>query len=203
MKIRERRDWLIPALGIAALLVISVSGAIIAYFWSTGQKVVYPDDPWAKTVHVNPALRGLNIQTYTQTYDADTQYLGRCAVVTPPVADPCDAVAGELRYGFWSAVVNANQFKTWKNQNPGEYARLTAHMQAPNCPNGSAPAEDMLTFYGAYLHTVVNAYACAAGANGGAIGQIAWPTPNPALDPNRTDKKPPSAPGPITVTPNP
>lgn len=152
----------------------------------------------------NPNSYGLNITTYTGTYDADTQYLGRCAVVTPPTPDPCDSTRGTLEFTFWAKVVNASQFKSWRKQNPGEYARLNAHMANPVCPSGGVgPTQDMLTYYGGYLYDVVIAYACVAGAGGGTIAPLVWPQANAALDPNRTDKTPPTAPGPITVTPNP
>jgi hypothetical protein len=138
--------------------------------------------------------RGLNTQTYNVTYDADTQYVGKCGIVTPPTADSCDAAQGVIRYAFFGKVVNASQFKVWKNQNPGEYARLTAHMNTPFCGSGASP--DMNTFYGGFLADAVEAYACARG-----IEAIVWPTPNPPLDPKRADKTPPTPPTGLTVTP--
>ena len=122
---------------------------------------------------------------------------GPCSVFVPPSVDPCVAAQLTLRDVVLGAFVNASQFKTWRNQNPGEWSRLNAHMAAPAC--SMAPVglpQDMLTFYGAALYGITQAYACARG-----VGPLTWPPANPPLDPKRADKTPPSAPGPITVGP--
>jgi len=163
----------------------------------------------------NPALRALNIQTYTGTYDADTQYLGKCSVVTPPKADPCDAAAGMIRYSFWDSLVNATLYKNWAKANPGELARMcvmgsitdpanptgpplkvcvSGHMATPLCGNGTGLVQDMKTQFGAALFAAVQTYACALGN-----GPMAIPTASPPPLAGASDKTPPSAPGPITA----
>lgn len=141
----------------------------------------------------------LNVTTITTTYDLDTQYVGKCGIVTPPTPDVCDAVQGTLRYSFFSSLVNADNFKKWKSSSPGDYQRLTAHMQAPAC--SAAPVglmQDMRTALGAALASVVQAYACAKGTE-----PIVWPSPNPPPLAGSKDKTPPMPPGPITATPTP
>lgn len=147
-----------------------------------------------------PRLLGaaeLNVTTITTTYDLDTQYVGKCGIVTPPAPDACDAAQGILRYSFFASLVNADNFKKWKSSSPGDYQRLTAHMQAP--ASSAAPiglVQDMRTALGAALASVVQAYACAKGTE-----PIVWPAPNPPPLAGAKDKTPPTPPGPITVTP--
>lgn len=189
MKYNEHRPLLIAL----AAVVVVVLGFVTAVALHETDVV-----PIRYGADVTNPTYGLNIQTYTGTYDADTQYLGKCAVVTPPNADPCDAVQGTLRYAFFNSLVNADQFIKWKKYAPLDYNRLTAHMNAPACSNGTGLVQDMKTFMGAALFSVVQAYACALG-----VEPIAWPAPNPPRAAGATDKTAPSAPGPITVTPNP
>lgn len=126
------------------------------------------------------------------------QYIGPCSVVTPPDPDPCEAAQGMLRYAFLGELVNSIQFNKWKNGSPKDYARLNAIMSDPKCPKASDPQpQTMVTPFGAAIADAVQAYACALGTE-----PVTWPAPNPPLDPNRKDKKPPTAPGPIQVTPN-
>ena len=192
-----RRESLIPVIGIVVVTVVFVFGLALAFALRDSEPEVFvPTD--VSLSPPPPVPLALNIQTHSVTYDADTQYVGKCSIVTPPKSDPCDAAQGILRYAFFGNLVNANQFKTWKRQNPGEYARLTAKMNAPMCGSGTGLPQDMLTFYGSFIANVIEAYACALG-----VEPITWPTPNPPRLPGATDKKPPTAPGPITVTPIP
>lgn len=139
----------------------------------------------------------LNVTTVTTTYDADTQYVGKCGIVTPPDPDACDAVQGTLRYSMFQSLVNAIQFNKWKQKSPKDYERLTLLMGAPRCSVPSNPQPQiMVTPLGAALASAVQAYACAHG-----MEAITWPAAYPALDPNRADKTPPTAPGPLQVTP--
>ena len=139
----------------------------------------------------------LNVTTVTTTYDADTQYVGKCGLVTPPDPDHCDAVQGTLRYSFFMSLVNSIQFNKWKQKSPKDYQRLSGLMAAPECSVPSNPQPQiMVTPLGAALASAVQAYACALGEE-----PVTWPAANPPLDPNRSDKKPPTAPGPIQVTP--
>lgn len=143
------------------------------------------------------AASELNVTTITTTYDLDTQYVGKCGIVTPPTPDACDAAQGELRYSFWSAIVNADNFKKWKQSSPGDYQRLLAHMQTPACsvaPVGQV--QDMKTALGVALYAEVRAYNCAKGTE-----PIAMPLPNPPPLAGAQDKTPPSAPGPLNVGP--
>jgi len=185
----ENRPWLVA---LAAIVVIVLGFATTVVLQKTGNGVIkYGADV------TNPTY-ALNVQTVTTTYDVDTQYLGKCAVVTPPSADPCDAAQGTIRYSFFGSLVNADQFKKWKSSAPLDYARLTAHMNAPVCSLGGAGLpQDMKTFMGAALYSAVQAYACALGTE-----PIVWPAPNPPRT-SSSDKTAPTAPGPITVTPNP
>lgn len=145
------------------------------------------------------ALADDEVQPLASATLAPGDVQGPCAVVTPPAVDPCLAAQLTLRYVVLGAFVNANQFKTWRSQNPGEYARLNAHMATPACSSGAVGLpQDMRTFYGAALYAVTQAYACALGTE-----PLTWPQANPPLDPKRADKTPPSAPGPLTVTPTP
>lgn len=135
--------------------------------------------------------------TVTTVFDPATQYLGPCAVVSPPTADPCQAAQGMLSHSFWGNMVNAKPFKNWRRDSPGDYQRLLGWLAAPRCSNApTGLAMNMVTFYGAALVNTVWAYACALGTE-----PIALPAPNPAPAPGATDKTPPSAPGPITVVP--
>lgn len=139
----------------------------------------------------------LNVTTVTTTYDADTQYVGECGIVTPPDPDACDAVRGTIRYSMFQSLVNAIQFNKWKQKSPKDYERLSILMSAPKCSVPSNPQPQiMVTPLGAALASAVQAYACAHG-----MDAITWPAPYPALDPNRADKTPPTAPGPLQVTP--
>jgi hypothetical protein len=175
--------------GVAALILIGAMSAPL----TSKINLSYGD----KTYTTPAPVLGMNAAVYSVTYDADTQYVGKCGIVTPPTPDKCDSVIGEIQHSFFGNLVNAPLFKSWKVANPGEYSRLTAHMQAPQCsvaPTGNV--NDMISFTGAALVNVVEAYACAGG-----VGPIAWPLKNPNLDPNRKDKIPPTTPGPLTVTP--
>jgi hypothetical protein len=165
----------IPGIGLAIVATVGLV-ALALYAWQ-------PDDDEPRRLAVLELAEG--------------EVQGDCLVVVPPAVDPCEAAQGTLRYVVLGAVVNANQFKAWRTQNPGEWARLNAHMAAPACsvaPVGQP--QDMRTFYGAALYGVVQAYACARGTE-----PLTWPPANPPLDPNRADKTPPTAPGPLTVTP--
>jgi hypothetical protein len=143
------------------------------------------------------AVYAANVTTVTTTYDADTQYVGKCGIVTPPDPDACDAVQGTLRYSFWGSMVNSIQFNKWKQKSPKDYQRLLGLMASPQCSVPSNPQPQiMVTPLGAALANVVQAYNCAHG-----IEPIALPAANPPLDPNRADKQPPTAPGPLQVTP--
>lgn len=142
-------------------------------------------------------LAGANVTTVPTTYDADSQYVGLCGIVTPPDPDRCDAAQGTLRYSMFGSLVNAIQFNKWKQKSPRDYERLTLLMGAPHCSVPSNPQPQiMVTPLGAALASAVQAYACAGGTE-----PIVWPPPNPPLDPNRADKTPPTAPGPIQVQP--
>lgn len=183
-----KNDAKVPAIGLGIITMICVFAAGIFIV----PKISYNDSP---NRTLGDPTYSLNLQTVTTTYDADTQYLGVCGdVVTPPTAGTCETIQGILRYQFFGRLVNANQFKVWKSQNPGELSRITAHMQAPLCGSGANP--DMKTYYGQFIADVVEAYACAKGT-----APIAWPTPFPALDPKRADKTPPTPPTGLTVTP--
>lgn len=182
-------------------LALILGAAAVLFALGIGLAVGLHDESSSSSPSPTTALRGdllgLNLQTYTGTYDADTQYLGPCAVVTPPNADPCVAAQQTIRYVLFGAAVNADLFKKWKAANPGEYARLTAHMNAPACSQGAVgQPQDMLTQTGAMFYAAVQAYACALGTE-----PIAWPVPNPPRVAGAKDKTPPSAPGPITVQP--
>lgn len=124
------------------------------------------------------------------------QYQGVCVVVTPPEPDPCDAASGVIRYAFFGALVNVPYLEKWQTANPGEVFRLAAIMAAPKCSTPTSPQpQTMRTFFGAALAAAAEAVACARHPE--AIGM---PMPNPK--PTGTgDRTPPSAPGPITVTP--
>jgi hypothetical protein len=133
--------------------------------------------------------------TTTAVYDPNVQVAGPCAITTPPSVDPCLAAQGTLRYSFWSSLVNATIFNTWRSQNPGEWTRLQAHMAAPACSSGGVgQIQDMKTALGAALYSEVQAYNCALGTE-----PITLPAPNPPRLPGAKDKTPPSAPGPITA----
>ena len=54
----------------------------------------------------------------------------------------------------------------------------------------------MVTATGAAFYAAVQAYACALGTE-----PIAWPAPNPPRAAGATDKKAPTAPGPLQVQP--
>jgi len=179
--------------------IIIIIGAIVAI--AILGTSVSPVSPKYGTANPEAPIYGLNMQTYSVTYDADTQYVGRCHIVTPPTSDYCEAAEGTIRYPFFAQLVNASNFKSWKKSSPGDYARLTAHMNAPRCPTPVGNVQDMKTPLGAAFYNVVEAYACAASANGGTIEPLTWPAPATTLDPNRTDKTPPTAPGPLTVAP--
>lgn len=145
------------------------------------------------------AIAELNVTTVTTTYDADTQYIGKCGLVTPPDPDRCDAVQGAIRYSMLGSLVNADQFKKWTQSAPNDYQRLTTLMAAPKCSIPSSPQPQiMVTFMGAALASAVQAYACALGTE-----PIVWPAPNPPRTAGSKDKTAPTAPGPITVTPIP
>ena len=135
--------------------------------------------------------------TITTVYDPATQIPGPCSIATPPKADVCLATQGILRYAFWAAIVNSSLITKWKAANPGEWNRLMAHMAAPNCPNGSAPAQDMITPVGAALASELNGYACALGTE-----PVTVPAAN-APPTSRADQKPPTPPGAVTVVPEP
>jgi hypothetical protein len=129
---------------------------------------------------------------------AEGQYQGVCAVVTPPEPDPCDAVNGTLRYGALYAFESAAYHPKWVAANPGEVQRLAAIMATPACSTPSNPQPTVMrTQYGQGLALVMSAIACARHPEA-----IAWPPLPPAPNPARTDKTPPTAPGPITVTPS-
>lgn len=140
-------------------------------------------------------------ETVTVAVVADTigteQYQGICAVVTPPDPDPCDAVNGTLRYGALGALERSAYHPKWVAANPGEVARLSVIMAAPVCSVPSTPQPPlMLTQYGAGLAELMRAVACARHPE-----PIVWPPLPPAPNPNRTDKTPPTAPGPLNVVP--
>lgn len=121
------------------------------------------------------------------------QYVGPCSIVTPPEPDPCEAAQLVLRHSFWGEMVNAAYFKKWKQGSPGDYGRLLALMAAPICSTPAHPQpQTMRTPQGAALANVIEAYACALGAE-----PIAMPAANPK--PTGTDRTPPSAPGPLQV----
>lgn len=150
------------------------------------------------------ALTGAGAVTATEVVGSDEsvvetlalsegQYLGPCSIVTPPEPDPCEAAQGTLRYHFWAGMVNADQFKKWKQSAPKDYLRLQTLMAAPMCSTPAHPQPQiMVTKMGAALAATVGAYACAKGTE-----PIVLPTPNPIV--TGTDKIPPSAPGAITV----
>lgn len=181
-----RRDWLIPVAGLGIAAVLALGGALTA--WQVG------DDEGGR------ARRGLvvaTLTTITTTFDPATQYLGRCAVVTPPAPDPCDAANGTLRYAALYEVQLVPYYAKWTAANPGEVQRLAGLMAAPQCsdaPTGTPSV--MLTHYGMLLQRITEAIACAKHPE-----PIVWPEIPPPPDPNRTDKTPPTAPGPITVGP--
>jgi len=192
------KQKILAAIAGVLILIAGIAGA--SYLVTKNDKVVYGVS--------NPNL-GLNITTYTGTYDSDTQYLGKCAVVTPPGSDPCDAAQGTLKYSFWGSTVNASTFQNWKKANPGEWARmcsgpiaadksqtcLTGHMATPMCSVGPVgQPQDMITKYGAALYAETSAYACALG-----VGPINLPAPNAPPLAGAKDKTPPTAPGPITA----
>lgn len=130
---------------------------------------------------------------------AEGQYVGPCSIVTPPDADPCQAAQLVLRYQVFGDLVNTAYFPKWKRANPGELARLKTIMAAPKCSTATNPQpQTLVTFYGAMLGDIVEAYACALGSE-----PIAFPTPNPPAVAGSTDKSPPTAPGPVTITPEP
>lgn len=127
---------------------------------------------------------------------AENQYQGDCVVVTPPEPDPCEAAQASIRYGMFGHLVNAAPFKTWKKGSPGDYARLTSIMANPQCATPSNPQpQTMVTFFGAAIADAVEAYACARGTE-----PITWPASNPPVT-SGSDKKAPTAPGPVIITP--
>ena len=137
----------------------------------------------------------------TETVLADTvaegQYQSVCSVVTPPEPDPCDAVAGTLSFIVLGAIERGPYQAKWVAANPGEVSRLAAVMAAPQCSTFTNPQpQTMLTHYGAALAGIMQAVACARHPE-----PITWPPLPTALDPNRADKAPPSAPGPIQIGP--
>lgn len=122
---------------------------------------------------------------------------GRCAAFLPPEVDPCDAVDGTLRHSALGAFRRGAYHAKWEKANPGEVSRLASIMAAPVCSTPSSPQPAvMLTRYGEGLAHVVRAIACARHNE-----PVTWPPLDPPLDPNRTDKTPPTAPGPVTVIP--
>lgn len=182
-----RRDERI-ALIVGYVLVVAVLAVI-----GLGVAVTLHDEPTSSAPR-----RALSLTTVTMTYDADSQYVGACGLVTPPAPDACDAVNGTLRYSALYAFETAANYRAWVKANPGEVSRLASIMAAPRC--SSAPTGlpvVMRTGYGQGLALVMSAVACAKHPE-----PITWPQLPPAPDPNRTDKQPPSPPGPITATPS-
>lgn len=120
---------------------------------------------------------------------------GPCGGSIAPEPDPCLAAQGVVRYTFVSHIVNAQTFKNWKRDNPGELARLTTFMAAPTCPTPKNPAAPLMkTMLGAALVNVIQVYACVLG-----VDPVVLPAPNPP--PTGKDKTSPSMPGAVTVTP--
>jgi hypothetical protein len=135
----------------------------------------------------------------------DGSWLGQCAVVTAPDhGDPCEVAGQILQYVFLAEVGFTAYHAKWLKDNPGEAARLNAHLQNPQCIQGTTgPIQDMKTHWGAALYAITQALACLP------------PDPNPQnrrpplainvpppLDPKRKDKTPPTPTGPITITPS-
>lgn len=149
--------------------------------------------------------------TVTVTVPIDS-FLGQCAVVNPLVAgDPCETAAQIIQYVVLDELGKGAYHAKWVKDNPGENARLLAHLANPKCATGTVGlVQDMKTHYGAALFALTQAWACLPmgppKADGtGAIHPRELPlkmgVPDPPLDPKRGDKTPPTAPGPITVSP--
>ena len=150
----------------------------------------------ANEADIAPISATETVEVFADTI-ANTQYQGVCAVVTPPDPDPCDAVNGTLRYTVLGSLERNTYYPKWVAANPGEVARLAVVMATPVCSIPSTPQPQvMFTEYGAALAAIMQAVACARHPE-----PITWPPLPPALSPTRSDKTPPSAPGPLTVTP--
>lgn len=126
--------------------------------------------------------------------------IGACGIVViAPDADPCEKAQGMSGIAFWDSMKDSTLFQNWKKSNPGEWSRLQAHMAAPLCDQapGVGLPQDMITPFGAALFADVTTYACARGTT-----PIIVQPPNPPPLPGSKDKKPPSAPGPVTAAPD-
>ena len=137
-------------------------------------------------------------------------FLGQCGVVTPPNGDPCEVSSQILQYFVLDELGKAAYHAKWVKDNPGENARLNAHLANPQCGSGATGlVQDMRTHYGAALFAITQAIACLPQGPPNQQGQPIHPrqlplkmgVPDPPLDPNRSDKTPPSPPGPITISP--
>src|SRR5574338_952647 len=58
-------------------------------------------------------------------------FLGQCAVVTPPVSDPCEQAAMIIQYVALDELGKGTYHSKWVKDNPGENARLMAHLANP------------------------------------------------------------------------
>lgn len=136
--------------------------------------------------------------------------MGQCAVVTPPQTDPCQEASMILQYVVLNELGKGVYHPKWVKDNPGENARLNAHLASPLCNGGPGAGlpQDMKTHYGAALFAITQAIACLPQGPPNQQGQpiqvrepLKMGVPDPPLDPGRSDKTPPTAPGPIHVTP--
>lgn len=135
----------------------------------------------------------------------DGSWLGQCAVVTAPDhGDPCEVAGQILQYVFLSEVGATAYHAKWLKDNPGEAARLNAHLLNPQCIQGTpGPIQDMKTHWGAALYAITQALACLPPDPNSANRRppLAINVP-PPLDPKRKDKTPPTPTGPLTITPS-
>ena len=138
-------------------------------------------------------------------------FLGQCTVVTPPISDPCEQAAQLVQYVALNELGKGVYHAKWVKDNPGENARLLAHLANPQCGKGVGLVQDMKTHYGAALFALTQVWACLPQGPPRFNGDptpihprelpLRMGVPDPPLDPKRTDKTPPTAPGPITVQP--
>lgn len=185
---------MLEIMAIPAILALGVSTA----FLISTDKAHAPGAPHRGLTDTNGQIIGPDTVT---TVVPEGSFVGQCAVVTPPVGDPCEVVGQMLQYSLLMEVGATAYHKKWMQDNPGEVARLNAHLANPQCILGNqGPVQDMKTHWGAALYLVTQAIACLPKDPRNPRPALEIPIP-PALDPKRKDKTPPTAPGPITVTP--